>query len=172
MYANNDGTRTLVESIAIPEVIAAATDWLGVCKSGVLIGGNAISYHGVPRATMDIDILFKLESDIPDAVNGFERTRAGAFQHNKTHVEVEVITPKSVNISPALVDKVFATSMVVKGVRIASVSGLVALKLQRLKNHDIGDIVSMIKTGKVDLTGFPLSQKNLSDFKRIAKEYV
>jgi hypothetical protein len=27
MYANNNGTRTLVESIAIPEVIVAATDF-------------------------------------------------------------------------------------------------------------------------------------------------
>jgi len=168
----NDGTRSLMESIAVPEVQAALKDWVKNDTNGVLIGGNAMSYHGKPRATMDVDILFLQKNDIPLSVNGFKRTRDGAFQHNDTHVEVEVVSPESINISRELADMVFETAMESDGVKVASPSGIVALKLQRLKNNDIGDIVQMINVGTVDLTPFPLSDKNLSDFEEIKNRFV
>jgi hypothetical protein len=168
----NDGSRSLLESIAVPEVSAALNDWINNAHSGVLIGGNAMSYYGKPRATMDVDILFLNTIDIPSEIPGFKRIRNGAFQHDKTHVEIEVITPSSINISPNLVNVVCQTALEINGYRVASPSGIVALKLQRLKNNDIGDIVQMINTGKVDLSEFPLSEKNLQDFEEIQKRFV
>jgi hypothetical protein len=168
----NDGTRSLMESIAIPEVVSALKDWIKNNDNGVLIGGNAISYYGKPRATTDVDILFLHKDDIPATVIGFKRTRAGAFQHNSTHVEVEVVTPESINISQELANKVFETSISTDGAKVASPSGLVALKLQRLKNNDIGDIVQMIHTGNIDLSSFPLSDKNLQDFNEIKERFA
>ena len=112
----NDGTRSLMESIAIPEVERALKDWNKIDHSGIL-----------------------------ETVSGFKRTRNGAFQHNLTHVEIEVVSPSDINLSSELVKKVFDTAIVSNGVDIASPSALVALKLQRLKRHDIGYIVSMIE---------------------------
>lgn len=168
----NDGTRPLLESIAVPEVTAALKDWISSNSGGVLIGGLAMSYYGKPRMTMDIDVLFLSPSDIPPNVGGFKRTRAGAFQHNDTHVEVEVVSADSINIPEELVRQVFKTAILVDGFLVASPSGIVALKLQRLKNNDIGDIVQMINTGKVDLIDFPLSNKNLEDFDEISRRFV
>lgn len=168
----NDGTRSLFESIAIPEVEKALQDWNKTNHSGILIGGCAVGYYTRPRATTDVDILFLIKDDIPELVSGFKRTRKGAFQHNNTHVEIEVLSPSSINVSHELVKKVFDTAIISNKVKIASPSSLVALKLQRLKSHDIGDIAELIKTGKVNLDGYPLSKQNLLDFKEIKQRFV
>lgn len=168
----NDGTRSLFESIAIPEVELALQDWNKTNHAGVLIGGCAVGYYTRPRATTDVDILFLVKDDIPIIVNGFKKTRNGAFQHNKTHVEIEVLSPSTINISHELVKKVFDTAIIANKIKVASPSSLVALKLQRLKSHDIGDIAELIKTGKVDLTGYPLSKKNLEDFEEIKNRFI
>ena len=60
----NDGTRSLMESIAIPEVERALKDWNKIDHSGILIGGCAIGYYSKPRATTDVDILFLSKTDI------------------------------------------------------------------------------------------------------------
>ena len=170
----NDGTRTLLESMAIPEIEQALRDWLysESSGSGVLIGGCATSYYGKPRATTDIDVLYVHIDDIPKTVPKFKRTRNGAFQHDRTHAEVEVISPQTIDIDPVLAQKVYDTSINVDSYRVASPSGIVALKLQRLKNNDIGDIVAMINTGKVDLDGWPLTPKNINDFNEISTRFV
>ena len=39
MYGNNNGNRTLFESIVAPEIIKALTDWVNLIPDGVIIGG-------------------------------------------------------------------------------------------------------------------------------------
>ena len=171
MNSLNDGSRSLFESVAIPEVAKALQDWKinyqGRC---VLIGGTATGYHAKPRATMDVDILFISSTDIPAVVSGFKRIRNGAFQHNQTHVEIEVISPQSINLPIELVQKVFETSLESDGIRVASPSGLVALKLQRMSRYDEGDIWGLIETGKVDLTDWPITDSQLLIFKNIEQK--
>lgn len=168
----NDGTRTLFESIAIPEVEAALRDWIRAGGQGVLIGGCAVGYYGRPRSTTDVDLLFLSKADIPDDITGFKRTRPGAFQHKSTHVEVEVVSATQINVAEDLVREVIKTAIASDGIRVASPTGLVALKLQRMKANDIGDIVTLVKTGKVDLTGWPLDQKALDNFDEINRRFV
>jgi hypothetical protein len=170
----NDGTRTLLESMAIPEIEKALSDWINSEHegTGVLIGGCATSYYSKPRATTDVDVLYTHSDSIPSSVPKFKRIRAGAFQHNDTHAEVEVISPQTINISIELAQKVYDTSIQVNNYRVASPSGIVALKLQRLKNNDIGDIVAMINTSKVDLDDWPLSTQNLNDYNEILTRFV
>lgn len=170
---HQDGTRSLHESIAIPEVAATLKDWIAKSEApGVVIGGCAASFHAVPRYTMDLDVLYLTTADIPDEVQDFKRHRDGAFLHKATHVEVEVTHPAAINLDPALANAVYQTAEVINGIRIASASAVVALKLQRLKKHDVGDIVAMFNTGKVDLGPFPLSQKNLDDYQFIINKYA
>ena len=44
-------------------------------------------------------------------------------------------------------------------------------KLHRLKNHDVGDIVAMHNTGRVDLSKFPLTQKHIDDYHEVITKY-
>lgn len=173
----NDGTRTLFESILPNELLVAIRDW-NEATSGkiepILVGGLALSFYVKPRYTQDIDYLFLSPNDIPNEVVGFKRTRRYAFQHNKTHVEIELLTNESINVSQELVNKVFATARESNETKIASPTALVAMKLQRLKLQDKADIVELIKTGQVeDLEDWPLTQKQLEAYNElvaIAKE--
>ena len=172
-----DGTRTLFESIAIPEVEQALNDWIKNTKftsekTGVLIGGAAVGYYTKPRATTDVDFLFLTKSDIPDQVREFKRTRPGAFQHNRTHVEVEVVAPESINVPNIIAEQVINTAIDSDGVLVASPTGLVALKLHRLKQNDIGDIVNLSYTGQVDLTGWPLTSEQIQEYNFIISKYA
>lgn len=148
---------TLTESIVVPEVGAAVNDWVKASPDGqwLLIGGNVVGFYTRPRATMDVDVLFRSE-EIPPQVVGFKRTRHHAFQHNDTHVEVEALTPGFINLSPELVRKVFDTATEIHGVSIPSPSGLVALKLVRSSLQDIADIEAIAKNQDVDLSGWPV----------------
>lgn len=151
----NDGTRPLLESIVVPEVQVALQDWAKASTSGVLIGGLALSYWGLPRYTTDVDYLFALASDIPTTISGFKRVRSHSFQHNATHVEV--LDAAYLKMDPALATKIIQDAVLTDGIRVASPSGLVASKLNRFNKYDQGDIEQLYKAGKVDLTGYPLT---------------
>lgn len=164
----NDGTRTLMESILIPEVVQALKDWNDATKAeAILIGGLATAFYTKPRATTDIDLLFLSKEKIPESVSGFKRIRPGAFQHNKTHVEVEVLHPQSINLLESIAQKVFKTANDVDGIKVASPGALVVLKLHRMKRYDEGDIISLIETGRVDLSGWGLGAEMVAKFNEI-----
>ncbi len=162
----NDGTRTLFESVLAPEVIAAFKDWIAANpnSNGVLIGGLAVSYYAKPRFTQDVDILYPSENHIPKQVHGFKKTRNHAFVDLKRGIEIEVLSPTFLNISSDLAQKVLETAIMNDGVRIASPSGIVALKLGRLNAQDRADIIDMILHEKIDLTGFHLTQNQMSKY--------
>lgn len=154
MNGPNDGTRSLFESILPNELLAALKDWSTQMPAPVLIGGIALSFYAKPRYTEDLDYLFVSEADVPEEVTGFKRVREHAFLHNKTHVEIEVLTPEFLKISPALVNKVYGTAVPNSGVNIASAQGLIALKLQRAELQDQADVVALIKATGVGIDGW------------------
>lgn len=165
-HTSNDGTRLLTESVISPEVLLALKDWIKNNQTNcVLIGGLALSYHGVPRYTQDVDVLYPNRYAIPVEIVGFKQHRGGAFQHNKTHVEVEVVSPESfTTISSDLVQAVFITSKRVEGIQIASREGLIALKAEANRKgskhaQDIADIMHLLEIGPVDMSAFPLTQQ-------------
>lgn len=169
MHTANQGNRTLLESVMMPEVAAALRDWCRADPGGVLIGGLGLSYHVRPRMTQDIDFLFLSDGHIPEQVPGFKRLRAHAFQHNRTHVEIELVTPELVKVPKQVVDQVVATAITSDGVNVASASGLVALKLFRHSMQDQADIVALIKTGHVSLEGYDLPPKLITAYERLVE---
>ena len=64
---------------------------------GIVIGGLLMGLYAKPRTTFDIDILFISETNIPDSVIGFKKIRPHSFEHIKTNVEVEVLSPEYLN---------------------------------------------------------------------------
>jgi len=170
MRTHNLGDRTLFESIMSPEVLAALRDWEAAGGNGVLIGGVGLSYYAKPRMTQDVDLIFLTPSEIPVEVPGFRRHRRGAFEHKRTGVEVEVLTPETINVSPVLIQQVIDNAVKSDGVRIASPSGIVALKLQRYRRQDQADIVALISTGKVDISQFDLNPLQKQQYAELERE--
>lgn len=154
MLVPNDGTRTLMESIMIPEIAHSLEAIRDAGANGVLIGGAALSHWVKPRMTQDLDLLFLSDQDIPEEIHGFKKTRGHSFQNMKTHVEVEVLSPEFLRIDPELVKAVIQTAITSDGIKVASPSGLVALKLYRFSFQDQADIVALLQTDQVNLSPF------------------
>jgi hypothetical protein len=166
-YDINDGTRSLIESIVVPEVSAALQAFKNGngCDNAVLIGGLALSFYGLPRYTQDIDLLFVSFASIPHFVEGFKKVREHAFEHKKTNVIIEVLDSDFLKIPQHLVETVFDTATLIDGIHIASKSGLIALKLQRFSRQDQADIEQLLKMSGVDMTPFNLSQVDIDKLK-------
>lgn len=163
-------SRTLLESVIAPEVSTAIKDWIGSTDvPGVLIGGLALSFYAKPRYTADVDVLYATDSGIPSYIPGFKKVRPHSFQHNKTHVEVEVLSPEFLGVPDGLVKQVVQTAETSNGMRIASKAGLVALKLQRAELQDQADIQALLRTGDVDLTPYKewLTSEQINIFNQI-----
>ena len=170
MTDKNDGSRTLFESTMIPEIVKVLQDWRKENTDCILIGGLALAYHSIPRMTIDVDFLFFSENNIPDTVRGFKRIRPHAFQHNETHVEIELLTGEFLKISPVIVKNTFETAIESNGLKIASASSLVALKLYRLSMQDKADIVSLLKFSNVsDLSEYNLPENMMKNFQELVE---
>jgi hypothetical protein len=170
MRTINDGTRTLFESVMMPEIVTALRDWSQARAGGVLIGALALSYYARPRMTQDIDFLFLHDGDVPVSVPEFTRTGDRAFEHEGTKVKIDVITRKFAHVPPEIIQQVIDTAVESDGIKIASASGLVALKLHRLSMQDKADIIALIKTGKVNVDGFALPPEMLRAFEVLELE--
>jgi len=141
---SNSNDRSLFESVVANEVLLALQDWTKISSNGVLIGGLALSYHIKPRHTQDIDMIYLTGDDIPETVTGFRKIRNHEFQHNQTHVEVEVLPANFIDQPQELVNRVIRTSLKINNTNIASANGLVALKLGRFSRQDQADIEQLI----------------------------
>lgn len=164
MRGPNDGSRSLFESVMVPEVVKALKDWIAGGGTGVLIGGVALSYYVTPRYTQDVDFLFLDANAIPESVRGFKRHRSNAFEHRETGVEIEAVSPGNVTVPIEVIERIVEAAVDRDGVRVASPSGLVAGKLFRFKTQDRADIEALIEHGKIDLTGFKLPQPILDRY--------
>lgn len=164
MQTANKGDRSLFESIMAPEVIAALRDFSHAMDGGVLVGGIALSYYVKPRYTEDVGILYLSASLIPASVVGFKRNRLHSFEHLRTGAEIEVLTPEYIGISAEMTRQVVETAVEQHGMKVASPSGLVALKLARLNARGRADIIDLIKHCSIDLTGFYIPQEQLAKY--------
>ena len=144
----NDGSRSIIGSVSNSAVKFSLKKWIdsGFNEKCVLIGGLAYSYYARPRETQDIDFLYLHKDDIPQFVPGFKRNRPSAFTENVKQVEIEVCTPALFpNVPMTLAKKVFDTAVMSSGLNIASIEGLIALKLCAGRTRDDGDIVELLK---------------------------
>jgi hypothetical protein len=172
----NNGHRSLLESIIPNEVIQALRDWKDNCpdKNYVMIGGLALSYYNRPRYTEDIDLIFLSYEEIPNNVYKFRKNRKHSFEHIKTGVEVETLSPSSINKSENLFKCVFEDSIENDGIKIASPVSLIALKLDRFNNTDKSDIIFLYKYCieheiEIDLDKYNLSEKELRNYEELDK---
>ncbi len=170
MRTINDGTRTLFESVMMPEIIIALRDWSQARAGGVLIGALGLSYYARPRMTQDVDFLCLHDGDVPASVPGFTWIGDHAFQHDETQVRVDIITTKVAHIPQEIIRQVIDSAVESDGIKIASASGLVALKLFRLSMQDKADIIALMKTGRVNVNGFVVSPDKMRTFEVLVED--
>lgn len=173
----NNGFRSIFESIIPNEVIITLRDWKDSYKKDnyVLIGAYALSYHTKPRYTEDVDLIFMSFDEIPQMVTNFRRNRNHSFEHIKTGVEVELLTPDHLNRDVDFFKAVFDSSIISDGIRIASPVSLIALKLRRFNNTDKSDITEMYKYCMenniyIDLNPYKLSSEEIEKYENLIKD--
>lgn len=167
----NDGSRTLFESTLAPEVLAALQAWKKAnIQNAVLVGGLAVSFYGLARYTMDVDFLFASSSDVPIFIEGFKKLRDHAFMHKATNVEVEVLDPHYLGWSEELGKAILNSAITIDGIKVVSRAGLIATKLTRFSRQDQADIEHLLKAGSVDMSKFPLTEKQKQNFESIRND--
>lgn len=179
-YKPNDGTRSVYASSVAPEVAETLKLWernlpTQFKNKCVLVGGLALSYYAKPRYTEDADFLFLEEKDIPTEVNGFRKPpKRKAFEEKKTQVLVETITPHSFKppIPDSIAKKVMDTAVQKGSLRIASLEGLVALKLCSSRLRDYADIVDLLNStdSTPDMSNWHLDSTKLSKYKELTRQ--
>jgi len=170
----NNGFRSLFESIIPNEVILALKDWKENynSKNYIIIGGIALSYYIKPRYTEDIDLAFLSYDDIPSNVFKFRRNRDHSFEHIKTGVEIELLTPKHLDRGYNFFETIFENSKESDGIKIASPESLIALKLRRFSNTDQNDITELYKycvenNLEIDLEKYELSNIEYDNYNQL-----
>ena len=161
-------------SMVPAEVKAAAKHWITEASDNwVLIGGLALAFYTRPRMTSDVDGLFLARSDMPSGLEHFKRTRPGAMLHLPTHVEVETLTAESVHLPQSVVAKVFSTAVTHNNYKVASLEGMIVLKLYATDNRkrelkDGADIVAMLEANPAltieNLSAWQLTSTHMARF--------
>lgn len=170
----NDGSRSLLHSILVPEVKHTLEEWRkdNAHAKAVLIGGVALSFYIKPRYTEDADFLYLHVADIPKTVKGFKAHRKGAFEEVRTQVEVETVSHESFNgaVPISIIRKVFDTAVTSDSIKVASKEGLVALKLYASRHKDDTDIVELLKAFPyIELDDWPLGATEKAHLKHLRK---
>ena len=167
----NDGFRSLYESVIPSEVLTTLNDWKLNYNGDnyVLIGGLCMSYYLKPRYTEDVDLIFISESEVPKNVYKFRKNRPHSFEHIKTGVEVEIITPNHIDSNSDFFKVIFDNSIISDGIRIASPESLIALKLGRFNDTDQLDIKNLYRycmqnNISINLEKYNLSEKDMVKF--------
>jgi hypothetical protein len=126
-------------------------------------GGLAVSVYSEPRATQDIDIFLGGEQDlqriIPLVNKSFRLIRPHALRHKKLGIEIELLTPEFLKIQSDSIRRVLDVALSYEGIPILSKEGLIYLKLKAGRHQDLADIEKLLESGPVDLSIFPLNDK-------------
>ena len=141
-------------------------------------GGLAVGVHARPRGTEDFDIVLTGEADLSVArqtllsSGNFKNVSAHILSHSKTGITIDLVTPEWVKVNPQimLVAIESASFENIGGVSVPVVSrdALVALKLSRASLQDQADVEAVVKAGgSANLSGFPLTEKQLELYKSI-----
>jgi hypothetical protein len=119
--------------------------------------------------TQDLDFLFLDNAAVRDTVSGSDQIDPALLRPHGSGIEVTLVTPAAMCVPPQVADEVARTAIVSDGLQVASESGLVALKLFRLSYQDKADIVALIKTGRVGLSGFSLPAEKMAAFRELVE---
>ncbi len=187
-YLKENKQKPLEYAIFNDEVRKAFFDFVELAykdQDWVLIGGLCMGVYATPRNTSDVDIALLSDQNIEVLEillkSKFRKFRSHAFEHKNTGVEIEIVTPTSINVPQQIFQKLqqnaAVTNMRGKTVKIATPKYLIAMKLFRAidpKNpksyYDKGDILNLLKIyGIQDLSDLPMPENTLKLYNELEK---
>lgn len=158
----NIGQRNLIESLhGFPEVLSAIKDFSRIPwkNKPILVGGMAIAYWARGRMTYDADFLFLSEYRLAKArlligaSSKFKVLQGHYIEHKSSGVTLDLLTPEFINLPVEYLNYIYRTTKVDSGVRIASVEGLILMKLSSNRGYkDLADIELLLENPTIDLT--------------------
>lgn len=80
---------------------------------------------------------------------------------------MKIVVPETAGQPTALFEKVVEAAVESDRMRVASALGLAALLLRRADLQDKADVVALIKTGRVAVSDFPLSSKEVGLYRTL-----
>lgn len=157
----NIGQRTLIESLhGFPEVLETIKDFSRIPwkNKPILVGGMAIAYWARNRRTEDADFIFLSEYRLSKAkiligTNSKFKVLGGHYiEHKPTGATLDLLTPEFINLPVKYLSYIYTTAKVDSGVRIASIEGLILMKLSSGRAYpDLSDITMLLENPTVDL---------------------
>lgn len=157
----NIGQRNLIESLSgYPEVLSAIRDFSRMpWKSNpILVGGMAIAYWARGRTTYDADFMFLSEYQLSkarlliSASSKFKVLQDHYIEHKLSGVTLDLLTPEFIKLPVEYLNYIYRTTQVDSGVRIASIEGLILMKLSSNRGHkDLADIELLLENPTIDL---------------------
>lgn len=158
----NIGQRSLIESLSgYLEVLSTIKDFsklLWVNKP-ILVGGMAIAYWARGRTTYDADFMFLSEYRLSKArlligaSSKFKVLQGHYIEHKPSGVTLDLLTPEFINLPVEYLNYIYRTTKVDSDVRIASIEGLILMKLSSNRGHkDLADIELLLENPTIDLT--------------------
>jgi hypothetical protein len=139
----------------LPAVDVALGDLRGLLvDAGVafrIVGGVAVVHHGYTRTSEDLAVLVETDAgariDAGLAAHGFERTSPARLRHSATAVRVDLLVageplPRDPSQRYPSPDALGASP---RDPQIASLPGLVELKLHARRHRDLADVVELMK---------------------------
>lgn len=167
----NFGKRNLYETIKhnynenSSELIRVLDDFKELSKSfknkPILIGGLAVDYWCRGRPTEDVDVFFLTLQRLPSKIwygsTKFKPTfssndkHAERLYHRGTGREVDLVTPSEINLPSRYAAYIYTTAKLDNGFKIASVEGLILMKLSSGRQKDLVDITMLLEVPNTDL---------------------
>jgi hypothetical protein len=168
MYLRRSLEQRLDEGIASPFEDVLEDLFRYATSNIVVIGALALGFYiQKPRATDDVDVIAYSDAEVEklktQLASVFKKHRAHAFEHKKTGVELEVLTPEFIGrgelLHAALHDpEIFHIRNGRFPVKVAKPEYIIALKLRRALQptskgmQDQADIVKLWQTTRADVS--------------------
>lgn len=109
-----------------------------------LIGGMAVATHGYMRATRDVDFLISRD----DLAKLTGRPLTIGITERVADVDVDFVTPAE---GDEFLESVLSVAVAPDTVPLAPIPALIFLKLRANRRRDQGDVVELIKRGRVNI---------------------
>ena len=121
-----------------PRNIGRMNNWAKARGGGALVGTVAISFHVRLRITQELEILVLDRRHVSHELAGFGRLSPVLLRHRGAGVEVNIVSPVTLEVPREITEEVVWPTRVSNGGGVrASESALVALQVRRRRQDDL-----------------------------------
>jgi hypothetical protein len=135
-----------------------------------IAGGMAVSMHGRPRMTKDIDIL--ISSKASNIIKSIGKTKNISGFLNGLSISINDIDIDFLFLGKGIKSKDILSAKYINGLPVVNIETLILMKMGAGRTQDTADIVKLLNLGKVDISKVIERLKNKedkSDFEQVVQ---